>query len=249
MNVLVLGGTAEARRLAELLTGTAEARVVVSLAGHTTDATPLPCPVRIGGFGGAEGLAAHLCATSVDVLVDATHPFAATMPVNATRAAHIVGIPYLRLVRPPWERQPGDRWIDAADLHDARRRLIEHGARRVLLTTGRRDLAPFASLPDIHFVVRSIEDPDPMPLVAATLIRARGPFDAPAEAKLLRDHNIDTVVTKNAGGPGAKLVAARRAGIVVVMVPRPAIPSGARVTTAAEALSWLNYNPTMRQAQ
>ncbi len=242
MNVLVLGGTTEARRLAELLAATAEARVVVSLAGHTTDPTPFPCPVRIGGFGGTDGLASHLRFASVDLLVDATHPFSATMPANATRAAGLVGIPYLRLVRPPWERRPGDRWIDAEDLPDARRRLIEHRARRVLLTTGRRDLAPFASLPGIHFVVRSVEQPDPMPLVDATVIRGRGPFDVAEEAKLLHAYDIDTVVTKNAGGPDAKLVAARRAGIRVVMVRRPAIPSSARASTAAEALGWLNNN-------
>lgn len=240
MNVLLLGGTTEARQLTELLVDAPDTRVVVSLAGHTTDPVPLPCPVRTGGFGGVAGLAAHLRSAAVDVLVDATHPFSATMPTNAARASALVGIPCLRLVRPPWERQPGDRWVDAADLRDARRRLAEHGARRVLLTTGRLGLAAFASLPDIHFVVRSVEEPDPMPLHNATVIRQRGSFDAAAEEELMHDHDIDTVVTKNAGGPDAKLVAARRAGIAVVMVRRPPIHANAQATTATVALTWLN---------
>lgn len=240
MKVLLLGGTTEARQLAELLVDAPDTRVVVSLAGHTTDPVPVPCPVRTGGFGGVDGLAAHLRSAAVDVLVDATHPFSATMPTNAARASALVGIPCLRLVRLPWERQPGDRWIDAANLRDAKRRLVERGARRVLLTTGRLDLASFASLPDIHFVVRAVEEPDPMPLFDATVIRERGPFDVATEEALLRDHDIDMVVTKNAGGPDGKLVAARGAGIAVVMVRRPPIDEGTRATTAAEALTWLH---------
>lgn len=242
MNVLVLGGTAEARRLAELLADAPETRVVVSLAGHTTDPVPLPCPVLTGGFGGVDGLAAHLRAANVDVLVDATHPFSATMPMNAARASALVDIPCLRLVRPPWKRQRGDSWIDAADLRDAARRLVDRGARRVLLTTGRRDLAPFASLPDIHFVVRAVEEPEPMLLLDATVIRERGPFDVAAEEALLHDRDIDTIVTKNAGGPDAKLVAARRANIAVVMVRRPPIQSDVQATTATAALAWLEQN-------
>ena len=249
MNVLVLGGTTEARQLAELLADATDTRVVVSLAGHTTHPAPLPCPVRTGGFGGVDGLAAHLRAANVDVLVDATHPFSATMPMNAVAAAAIVDIACLRLVRAPWKRQPGDTWIDAADLRDAARRLVEHGARRVLLTTGRIDLAPFASLPDIHFVVRAVEEPEPMPLLDATLIRGRGPFDVAAEEALLHEHDIDTVVTKNAGGPDAKLVAARRANIVVVMVHRPPIHSDEHATTATEALTWLEQNRQGRPVQ
>lgn len=240
MNVLVLGGTAEARRLACLLDRAPATRVVLSLAGHTSGPVPVPCPVRTGGFGGADGLAAHLRAAAVDALVDATHPFAATMAANAARAAALVGIPRLRLVRPAWSPGPGDRWIDAADLPDARRRLVEVGARRVLLTTGRLGLGPFASMPGVHFVVRCVEDPGPMPLADATVLRGRGPFDVGAEAAVLRDHDIDTLVTKNSGGPDAKLVAARAAGVGVVMVRRP--PAGApgpRVATAAEACAWL----------
>lgn len=240
MNVLVLGGTAEARQLACLLVQAPATRVVLSLAGHTSEPAPVPCPVRIGGFGGAEGLAAHLRSEAVDALVDATHPFAATMPANAARAAARAGVPCLRLVRPAWSPGPGDRWTDAADLSDARRRLVEGGARRVLLTTGRLDLGPFASMPGVHFVVRCVEDPGPMPLADATVVRGRGPFDVGAEAAVLRDHDVDTLVTKNSGGPGAKLVAAREAGVAVVMVRRPpAGAAGPRVATATEACEWL----------
>lgn len=240
MNVLVLGGTTEGRQLAELLAGAPDTNVVVSLAGHTTDPAAVPCRVRTGGFGGVDGLVAHLHATAVDALVDATHPFSATMPANAAKASARVGVPRLRLIRPAWERRPGDRWTDAADLHEVRRQLVERDARRVLLTTGRLDLAAFASLRNMHFVVRTVEEPDPMPLPDATVIRARGPFDVAAEAALLRDHHIDTVVTKNAGGPDAKLVAARRAGVAVLMVRRPPVGSGAQAATATEARTWLD---------
>jgi precorrin-6A/cobalt-precorrin-6A reductase len=239
VNVLVLGGTSEARQLAELLAGAPDTSVVVSLAGHTTDPAPLPCRVRTGGFGGVDGLVAHLRATAVDVLVDATHPFSATMPANAARASALAGIPSLRLIRPAWERRRGDRWTDAADLHEVRRLLVERDARRVLLTTGRLDLAPFASLRDMHFVVRTVEAPGPMPLNDATVIRARGPFDVASEVALLRDHHIDTLVTKNAGGPDAKLVAARRTGVAVLMVRRPPVGSGAQAANALEARAWL----------
>lgn len=240
MNVLVLGGTAEARRLACLLDRAPGTRAVLSLAGRTSEPAPVPCPVRTGGFGGAGGLAAHLRAAAVDALVDATHPFAATMPANAARAAAVAGVPRLRLVRPAWEPQPGDRWVDAADLAGARRRLVEGGARRVLLTTGRLDLGPFASMPGVHFVVRCVEDPGPLPLADATVLRGRGPFDRAAEAAVLRHHAVDTLVTKNSGGSGAKLVAAREAGVGVVMVRRPpAAAPGPQVATATEAFAWL----------
>lgn len=239
MKVLVLGGTAEARELAERLVEQRDAEVVVSLAGHTARPVALPCPVRTGGFGGAGGLATYVRTTGTDVLIDATHAFSATMPAHAARASALTGIPHVRLVRPPWAPRSGDHWVDADDLHDASRHLVALGARRVLLTTGRLDLEPFVPLREVHFVVRSIEEPDGLALVGATIIRGRGPFTAGAELALLRDHAVDTVVTKNSGGPDAKLVAARQAGVGVVMVRRPPAVDGARVATAKEAVAWL----------
>lgn len=236
----MLGGTSEARQVAELLVDGNDADVVVSLAGHTEYPVPLPCAVRRGGFGGVDGLVAYLRTTGTDVLVDATHPFSSTMPANAVRACALAAVPTVRVVRPPWTPQPGDQWIDATDLPDAGKCLGTIGARRVLLTTGRLDLAPFAALPDVHFIVRSIEQPERPALPGATVIRERGPFPVDAELALLRAHAVDTVVTKNSGGPDGKLEAARRAGVRVVMVRRPPAIDGATVATAQEAVAWLD---------
>lgn len=235
----MLGGTTEARELVEVLVEQRDVEVVVSLAGHTARPVALPCPVRTGGFGGVDGLAAYLLSAGTDVLVDATHPFSAAMAAHAVRASALVDIPTVRLVRPPWSPVVGDRWIGADDLDDARRQLVALGARQVLLTTGRLDLEPFASLRDVHFIVRSIEEPGRQALVGAAVIRERGPFTVGAELDLLRTHAVDAVVTKNSGGPDAKLVAARQAGVAVVMVRRPRLVEGARVSTARDAVAWL----------
>lgn len=238
MNVLLLAGTGEARRLASLLATEPGVTVVASLAGHTWQPSVFPCPVRIGGFGGVDGLVGHLQGSEVDALVDATHPCARTMPGNAAEAARRAGVTRLRLVRPHWVRRSGDEWHDADDMEDAARWLRRLGARRVLLTVGRLDLAPFAAL-DAEVVVRTIEPPDPMPLPGAEVVRARGPFTVADEVALLADSGVEALVTRNAGGDDAKLVAARRAGVPVVMVRRPATPAGSRAATAEDALAWL----------
>ena len=238
MNVLLLAGTREARELASLLAAEPGVALVASLAGHTSQPVASPCPVRTGGFGGVDGLIHYLRANAVDVVVDATHAFARTMPHHAAEAARRSGVARLRLVRPPWERQAGDEWHDADDVDHAVRRLRELGAHRVLLTVGRLDLAPFAGL-DARFVVRTIEAPDPMPLPGAEVVRARGPFTVDDELGLLLDGAIDALVTKNSGGHRAKLVAARRAGVPVVMVRRPPAVAGSWTATPADALAWL----------
>lgn len=238
MKVLVLGGTSEAREIAELLAIAPDAEVVVSLAGHTSQPTVLPYAVRVGGFGGVEALVDYLHATSTDVLIDATHPFAAMMSANAAKATATIGIPALRVLRPPWTRQPGDNWIGAKDLQHACTRVIELGVAKVLLTIGRLDLEPFRAL-DVHFVIRSIEKPDRRGFARTTVIQARGPFDVDAELALLHTHAIDCVVTKNSGGATAKLDAARRSGVPVVMIRRPPAAIGATVATAPAAIAWL----------
>lgn len=246
MKVLLLAGTREARALAGLLADEPGVEVEASLAGHTGTPAAFPCALRRGGFGGVDGLVDHLVASAVDVVVDATHPFAATMPWHAAEATDRVGVPRLRLLRPAWEPQPGDRWLPADDLPDAARRLRELRARRVLLTTGRLDLTPFLGLTGVHLVVRTIEDPAPHRAQPAwrrpaetTVIRRRGPFGLDEERAVLRDHAIDALVTKNAGGDDAKLVAAGEAGIPVIMVRRPPSVPGPAATTPHAALAWL----------
>jgi precorrin-6A/cobalt-precorrin-6A reductase len=244
--VLLLAGTAEAVALAGLLADRPGVEVVASLAGRTAHPGALPCRVRVGGFGGAAGLAGELRTGGYGALVDATHPFAAAMPHNAATAATAAGVPRVRLLRPPWRDRPGDRWEEVADLAAAASALAPLGARRVFLTTGRLELAPFAAVPGVHFVVRAIERPDPMPLPErrSTVVLARGPFTLDDELALLRAHRIDALVARNSGGAAtaAKLDAARARGNPVVIVRRPPAPPGPRVGTPEAALAWLDVH-------
>ncbi|MBX7548272.1 cobalt-precorrin-6A reductase [Streptomyces sp. NPDC048665] len=224
-HVLILGGTTEARRLAADLAARPGVRVTTSLAGRVATPGALPGEVRTGGFGGAQGLADWLRAHHVDALVDATHPFAESITANAARAAAATGIPLTVLRRPGWRPVPGDRWYDVPSLPAAAETLPRLG-RRVFLSTGRLGLAVFARLTDLHFVVRSVDPPEP-PLPPHTeLVLARGPFTVADETDLLRAHRIDVLVTKDSGGgaTAAKLTAARDLGLPVVVVRRPALP-------------------------
>lgn len=239
--VLLLAGTTEAVALAALLAGRPDVSVTASLAGHTRSPAPMPSRVWSGGFGGVDGLVRELRAGGYGVLVDATHPFARVMPHNATAAAATAGVPRLRLLRPPWARSAGDEWHEVEDMTAAANALPGLGARRVLLTVGRLDLAPFADVPDVQIVVRSIERPDPLPRADAIVVLARGPFSVADELDLLRGHHIDTIVSRNSGGAAtqAKLAAARALGLRVVMVRRPPVPAGPVAETPEAALAWI----------
>ncbi|MGW0945297.1 cobalt-precorrin-6A reductase [Streptomyces sp. NPDC002623] len=229
-HVLVLGGTTEARELAAALTALPGLRVTTSLAGRVTRPGPVAGDVRIGGFGGAEGLADWLREQRVDAVVDATHPFAAGITANAARAAAATGLPLVVLRRPGWRPGAGDRWHEVASLRSAAE-LLPRVGRRVLLTTGRLGLAAFAHLDGLHFVVRSVEPPAPPMPSDVRLVLARGPFTVADERALLREHRIDVVVTKDSGGAAtaAKLHAARALGLPVVVVRRPSPPEGVPV--------------------
>jgi precorrin-6A/cobalt-precorrin-6A reductase len=240
-HVLVLAGTVEAAELVTRL-HQRDVRVTASFAGRTGGLRELPCAVRVGGFGGVDGLVAALGDGGFDLLVDATHPFAAVMPWHALAAAERAGVARLRVLRPPWRAGVGDRWDVVDDLAGAARRVAEVGARRVLLTVGRYDLGAFAETGEgTRFVVRSIEAPDDDVLPGATMVTARGPFTVDGEARLLAEHGIDTLVTKNSGAAAtaAKLTAAKEAGVRVVMVRRPDPPPGPLVETVDEALDWV----------
>lgn len=241
---LILGGSAEAYVLADRLAARPESRVISSLAGRT-GAPRLPAgEVRIGGFGGPEGLAAYLRDHGIDVVVDCTHPFAARMGWNAAAACAAAGVPLLRLERPAWVAQPGDLWDEVADWPAAAARLGA-GARRVLLAVGRQELAPFADVAGVWFLIRTVAPPDPLPAFAqAELLLARGPFSLDSERHLLAARRIDTIVCKNSGGPTeAKLTAARELGLRVVMKTRPRRPEVPCVADAGEALRWLEDLP------
>ncbi len=238
--VLLLAGTTEASDLARRLAAEG-IDVISSLAGVTRAPAPRPGRVRSGGFGGAAGLRRYLAEERIDALIDATHPFAATMPFHAAAAAGALGVPRCRVLRAPWSAQDGDRWIAVPDLARAHDAVHALGARRVLLTTGRQSIGAFATCPTVDLVVRAIEAPAGLPAGAIVLLE-RGPFRLADERRLLLEERVEVVVTKNSGGTAtaAKLAAAREIGVPVVMIERPPQPPGTIVATAGDALRWLD---------
>jgi precorrin-6A/cobalt-precorrin-6A reductase len=240
--VVVLGGTGEARQLAAALLA-AGVDVLSSLAGRTADPVLPEGPVRIGGFGGADGLTAWLAEHRPRAVVDATHPFAARITASAATAAAAQGTPLLRLQRPGWTPGPGDTWRHVDSLTAAAEAVAGYAS--VFLTTGRQGVAAFAALPG-RVLVRAVDPPDsPLP-AGATLLLDRGPFSVADELALMREHAVDVVVTKDSGGhlTEAKLIAARELGLPVVLVRRPPLPPGVEtVTTVDEALDWLLRPP------
>jgi precorrin-6A/cobalt-precorrin-6A reductase len=237
--VLILGGTTEANALARRLDPRADLEVTTSFAGRTTSPRAAAGLTRVGGFGGSDGLAAHLTDSGVDLLVDGTHPFAARMRWHAQVAADRTGVPRLRLERPPWAPVAGDTWRRVTDLDAAAAAVRSH--ERVFLTTGRTELAPFLVCDRTWFLIRSVEPPDPQPLPDAEVVLDRGPFTVDDERALLVTHAIDAVVTKNSGGDAAaaKLTAARDLGLPVVVVDRPPNTDGPLVDTVDAAESWV----------
>jgi len=241
--VLILGGTLEARRLAERLRGRADLAITLSLAGRTTAPAAQPAPVRIGGFGGAEGLAAYLRAEPIRALIDATHPYAAVISANAARAAEAAGVRLLALRRPPWQAVAGDRWSEVADV-PAAVEALGSAPRRVFLALGRKEIQPFGTAPQHDYLVRSV-DPvvPPLPVPHASYLVARGPFAEATERALLRAHAIDVIVAKNSGGEATygKIAAARALGIEVILLRRPPLPAVPSVASVTEAIAWLDH--------
>jgi precorrin-6A/cobalt-precorrin-6A reductase len=240
--VLILGGTGEARQLAQCCAGAPGIETVSSLAGLVTAPLRPAGELRTGGFGGADGLADYLRAERIAAVVDATHPFATTISASAVAATTSAGTPLLVLRRAGWTERPGDRWRRVPDLATAAALLPGLGS-RVLLTTGRTGLACFAGVRGAWFLARSVEPPTPPLPPSLTILLDRGPFTVPGERALLAEHDIDVVVTKDSGGTAAaaKLTAARERAIPVVMVDRPPAPPGAhRVDTVAAAHAWLS---------
>jgi len=264
--VLILGGTTEARRLAALLAaatsptpalgGTSKAAtydnsaplstagtrppytVITSLAGRTSKPLEIAGEVRTGGFGGVSGLVDYLRAERIDAVVDATHPFAATMTEHATQAAGRAGVPLLVLRRAGWDAQDGDDWHRVRDLAQAAA-LVPRLGDRVFLTTGRQSIAAFAGLHDVWFLSRSVERPAPPMPPRLDVILDRGPFTLDGERRLLENHHVNLLITKDSGGPAPKLAAARERGIPVIVVDRPPIPAVACKATVEEAAAWL----------
>lgn len=241
-NVLLLGGTTEASALARLLAAQ-DIATTLSYAGRTDNPRAQPVPVRVGGFGGVAGLARYLREHGVTHLVDATHPFAATMSAHAVEAARLAGVAHVALTRPAWQPAPGDRWTRIADI-DAAVAALAGPSRRVMLALGRMHVAMFAAQPQHHYLLRFVDAPmQPPSLPHHSLIVDRGPFTAAGDSALMQAHAIDLVVCKNAGGTGAeaKLIAARNLGLPVLMIDRPAIPGRTELFHPEDVLEWLDH--------
>lgn len=239
--ILILGGTSDASLLAAKASTLSGVEVRVSLAGRTRHPLSLAETVRIGGFGGVAGLTAYLRREAIALLIDATHPFAEQISLNAAIAAAKVGVPRLMLVRPAWEQQEGDRWMTVESV-EAAAAALPGRAKRVFLTIGRQELATFADLNNIWFLMRMIDQPQPdAPTPQGTLLLERGPFSLEDERRLLSQHAIDTLVSKNSGGDAtyAKIAAVRELGIPVLMVQRPVMPEGEQVADVEGAMAWL----------
>lgn len=238
MRVLLLGGTSEARALAARLHPDVD--VISSLAGRVPDPALPVGEVRIGGFGGVEGLRQWLSEAGVDAVVDATHPYAATITANAAAACHTVGIPHLVLARPAWD--PDDAIVVRSDA-DAAQTVATEGYSRVFLTTGRSGTVAFVDV-DAWFLIRAVTVPDADTLPRRhQLVLSRGPYRYDDELALLREHRLDALVTKNSGGAMTrpKLDAASALGVAVVMVDRPPLPAGVTtVSTVDDAVDWVS---------
>ncbi|KJK38512.1 cobalt-precorrin-6X reductase [Lentzea aerocolonigenes] len=235
--ILILGGTGEARELARLLvgrSGSAE-RIMSSLAGRVSAPRLPEGEVRVGGFGGVSGLAEYLRDNDIRAVVDGTHPFASRITGNAFEACALAGVPFLVLRRPGFAPLEGWQWEDS--VASAARNLP---GSRVFLTTGRQDLAEFAGCAQ-WFLARMVEPPEPPMPQRIEVLLSRGPFTVDGELELMRSRRIDVLVTKDSGGAmtSAKLEAAQRLEIPVVIVRRPPLPAAEVVRTVQDALRWL----------
>lgn len=218
---------------------------VYSYAGRTGAPVAQPVPVRVGGFGGAEGMAAWLRTEGISHVIDATHPFAAQISRNAALACAATQTPLCALERPAWTPGEGDRWTRVPDVMAAVAALPEAPS-RVFLAIGKQTLGPFAAKPRHHYLLRLVDPPEgPLPLPRAEAVIARGPFDEAGDTALLRDHAITHIVAKNAGGAGAeaKLHAARALGLPVILIDRPVPPPRPCASTVHQVLDWLGRLP------
>jgi precorrin-6A/cobalt-precorrin-6A reductase len=239
--LLILGGTGEARQLADALAARDGLTVITSLAGRTVAPLRPAGELRIGGFGGAQGLAGFLRSAKIDLVIDATHPYAAAISRHAVEASQATGRPLLRLERMAWQAEAGDHWIKVDSLAAAALAASSLG-RRVFLTIGVKELAAFAELPDIWFLVRLVAAPEELPpLLSYDIILGRGPFATAAEHRLLQEHRIDLIIAKNSGGTAThgKIVAARELGLPVMLLRRPTLPPAETVGSVEQAVIWV----------
>lgn len=239
MRLLLLAGTAEARQVARALAREPRVSTIASLAGATRTPEPLGIPTRIGGFGDRDGFRDWLVRARIGAVLDATHPFAASMSHRAAEVSGDLGLPYMLFLRPAWTPEPDDDWVFLNEEAEAARHIPE-GA-RVFLATGSKRLDRFHGLAGRRVWLRQVDPPTaPFPFAEGGVIHGRPPFSLAEEERLFSDLGIDWLVVRNSGGGSrAKLDAARNLGISVAMIRRPMQPEAPRVTTVAAALAWV----------
>ncbi|MDD1533210.1 MULTISPECIES: cobalt-precorrin-6A reductase [unclassified Bradyrhizobium] len=242
MRALILGGTADASLLAAEI-ARAGLDAVYSYGGRTRTPADQPLPTRIGGFGGVSGLADYIRREGITHVIDATHPFAAEMSRHAVEACAETCTPLIALERAPWTRASGDRWTEVADVTAAVAALPEAPA-NVFLAIGRQHIAPFAAKPQHSYTLRFVDPPEaPLPLTADVIV-SRGPFTLDGELEMMRRRGIAWIVARNSGGDGAraKIDAARRLALPVIMISRPELPERRRVESVADVMQWLGHS-------
>ena len=241
-HLLILGGTTEANALARAVAD-AGLDATYSYAGRVEKPRPQPLPTRVGGFGGEVGLARYIKEKGITHVVDATHPFAAQMSGNAITACQATGTPLAALTRPAWEAVAGDVWQHVADIPAAVGALAGP-PRNIFLAVGRMHLEDFATQPQHRYLLRLVDEPSALPLPNADVVVARGPFTFEQDRELMRQHGTQLVVSKNAGGSGAraKLDAARALGVPVLMIDRPVLAQRTELETPAQILDWLSHS-------
>jgi precorrin-6A/cobalt-precorrin-6A reductase len=238
---LILGGTADASLLAAEI-ARAGLDAVYSYGGRTRAPADQPLPTRIGGFGGVSGLADYIRREDITHVIDATHPFAAEMSRNAVEACVETGTPLIALERAPWNRAPGDNWIEIPDVNAAVAALPAAPA-KVFLAIGRQHIAPFAAKPQHTYTLRFVDPPEaPLPFTADVIV-SRGPFTLDGELEMIRTRGIAWIVARNSGGDGAraKIDAARMLGLPVIMISRPQLPERLRVESVSAIMQWLGH--------
>ena len=227
--ILLLGGVGDALAIARRLAP----QDIYSLAGLGKVPADLPCQVRVGGYGGAEGLAAFMAAEGIDLLLDITHPYAAQISANAARAAELSGVPCWALRRPGWQAGGGDDWREVADWAALSAALEPF--QRPLFTLGREPLAHLQAIPlHQHWTVRCLDDYPGTP--RARVIGARGPFNLADERALFAAGQFDVLISKNSGSSATepKLQVARELGLPVLLLARPPLPAVDRQFSAVE---------------
>jgi len=247
MRVLILGGTTEASALAKLLAGDPRFEATLSFAGRTAAPNPQPIETRIGGFGGADGLADFLLEQKIEAVIDATHPYAPRISANAVIACVRAGVPLASFVRSAWKPEAGDKW-ETAPTAVAAALAIGKAPRRVFLALGRQELHSFAAFAQHHYIARLIDPPQGVRPHNLVLLQQRGPFDRDAELRLLKERKIEVIVSRNSGGSATypKIEAARVLGLPVIMITRPVKPVGHIVRTPEEAVEWLAHERPAR---